>query len=197
MRLTLSCLICLAVFAAGGALAAKKDKPKDSAAKPALIGTYGEWKVYHSGEGKAKICYTLAEPKAREPAEAERGKAYAFISQRPAEHVRNEISFVMGTELAAEAKEKDKEKPKKGARKEAPATPTLTLGEDEYDLAPKGSDLWIKNPAEEAKIIEAMRKGGSVVIKAAARKGGRLSDTYALAGFRQAIDKAVKDCAGN
>ncbi len=201
MKLAASLLAC-AVLIAGAvdASAAKKDKEKakDVSSKPALVGSYGDWKVYHTGSGKSKICYLLAEPKSREPADAKSEKAYAFISERPAEHVRNEVSFVMGFEVAnaADLKEKRKgHKPKKG-ESEAGFDPTATIGDSQFDLAPKGSDLWVKNPAEESKVIEEMRKGANLVIKAASKKGRKTTDTYSLTGFSQAIDKALKDCPG-
>jgi len=53
-----------ALAIASGALAAtKKDKETDSPAKPELVGTYGDWSVYQSANGKARICYALATPK--------------------------------------------------------------------------------------------------------------------------------------
>jgi hypothetical protein len=204
MRLAASLLAC-AVIMLGvvDASAAKKneDKAKDAASsKPALVGSYGDWKVYHTASGRSKICYLLAEPKSREPDDSG-AKAYAFISERPAEHVRNEISFVMGFEVATavdsnakDAKDKKKSrKPKKGDS-ESSAAPKLTIGDDEFDLAPKGSDLWVKNTADEGKVIDVMRKGSNLVITAATKKGRKTVDTYSLAGFSQAIDKALKDC---
>jgi invasion protein IalB len=198
MKLAASLLACAILLAgAADASAAKKDKDKakdaPSSTKPALVGSYGDWKVYHSAAGKTKICYLLSQPKKRDPDDANREQAYAFISERPSEHVRNEISFVMGTDLIAAGEEKKKpKKPKKGDAEAA--SPTVAVGDAEFDLAPKGSDLWIKNPAEEGKVIEEMRKGANLVIKAAARKGGHVIDTYSLSGFSQAVDKALKDC---
>src|SRR6185437_13121902 len=90
MKLAASLLACALLIAGGvDASAAKrvKEKAKDVSAKPALVGAYGDWKQYHTASGKSKICYLLAEPKSREP---DGPKAYAFISERPAEHVRNE-----------------------------------------------------------------------------------------------------------
>ena len=203
MRLAASLLACVVLIAgAVDASAAKKDKDKDkdkdSGGKPALVGSYGDWKVYHSGAGKGRICYLLAEPKAREPDDSKRDKAYAFISERPAEHVRNEISFVMGFDVGAgsEAKEKKKEKKsKKDDDEEAGVAPTAAVGEAEFDLIAKGPDLFVKNPAEEGKVIDEMRKGVTLVIKATAKKGHPSTDSYSLSGFSQAIDKAIKDCA--
>ena len=201
MRWAASLLAC-AVFAAGiaDAAAAKRDKKepaKDASAKPALVSSYGDWKVYHSATGKTKICYVLAEPKKRDPQGDGGEKSYAFISERPAEHVRNEVSFVMGFELATAEDLKDKKKDhKKGKKPDAAdsAAPTAEIGDAAFDLAPTGGNLWVKNPAEEGKVIDEMRKGASLVVKAASRNGRLATLTYSLAGFSQAIDKAIKDC---
>lgn len=197
MKLAASLLACAALFAgAVEASAAKKEKDKDATSKPALVGSYGDWKVYHSASGKARICYLLAEPKSRDPDDPKRDKAYAFISERPAERVRNELSFVMGFEVAIAAEAKDKKRKAKKGEDDESASPTAEVGDSEFDLAPKGNDLWIKNPADESKVIDEMRKGATLVIKAAPRKGRPTTDTYSLSGFTQAVDKALKDCPG-
>ena len=184
----------------------KKDKKeKDPPAKPALVASYGDWSVYQSISGKNRICYALATPKERAPEDAKRDPAYAFISERPSERVRNEVSFVMGYEVGgAEAEKpakdpKDKKKPDakdKKARAEA-AGPTATVGEAAFDLLPKGSDLWVKNPAQESQLIDEMRKGAQLKITAASKKGNATIDTYSLSGFKQAIERALKDCPGS
>jgi invasion protein IalB len=201
MKLAASLLACAALLVGVvDASAAKKDKEKEKtekvdSSKPALVGSYGDWKVYHSASGRAKICYLLAEPKTREPDEEKRDKAYAFISERPAERVRNEVSFVMGFEVATAADLKDRKHDKKAKKADAdPAAPTVVIGEAEFALAPKGNDLWVKNPAEESQVIDEMRKGSSLVIKAIPKRGRATTDTYSLTGFSQAVDKALKDC---
>jgi invasion protein IalB len=200
-----SFLVCAALaLGVGAAQAAKKEKEKDreqeASAKPEKLGTFGDWSVFHSGAGKAKLCYVLAEPKTREPQDDKDTKAYAFISERPAEKVRNEISFVMGFEVAtgsAPAESKDRKKSKKSRKDDeaaAPPSPTAAVGDEEFDLIPRGNDLWVKNPAEEGKVIEEMRKGASLVIKVGSKRGRQATDTYSLSGFSQAVDKALKDC---
>jgi len=204
--------VCLA-FAAGSAAAetkaADKDKTSAPAAKPALVGTYGDWSVFQSLTGKSRLCYTLAQPKDRAPADLKRDPAYAFISERPGEGVRNEVSFIMGFDVATpspagdakdepdkkDAKEaKDK---KKDAKKEAEiVAPTAVIGEATFDLLPKGANLWVKNAAKENELIAEMRKGAKLQIKATSKKGNVTTDTYSLVGFGLAIDRALKDCPG-
>ena len=201
----------IAVLLACGALAlslpaladSKKDKKdKDAAAKPALVATYGDWSVYRSDSGKGRLCYTLASPKSRDPDDAQRDPGYAFISERPAEQVRNEVSFVMGFDVAAPeaAKSDDKgahdknDKAKDKKAKSPLVAPTATIGEVEFELLPKGADLWVKNPAKESQLIDEMRRGKELKIRASSKKGAVTVDTYSLTGFKQAIDRAAKDC---
>ena len=41
---------------------------------------------------------------------------------------------------------------------------------------------WVKNAAEEAKMIETMRKGADMVIKATTSRGTQTTDTFSLKG---------------
>ena len=80
--------------------ATKKTDKKDDATKPALVASFGDWNVFVGQAGKGRICYTLAQPKSREPSSLNRDPGYAFISDRPAEGVRNEVSFIMGFDVS-------------------------------------------------------------------------------------------------
>ena len=189
--------LCLAVFAFSADAAPKpaKDKPKDPpAAKPSLVGSYGDWSVYQSQSGKNRICYTLAQPKGRDPEDLKREAAYAFISERPAEGVRNEVSFIMGFDVGASGAEDAKDKKKAKKKDSDPVAPTAVIGDASFELLPKGADLWVKNAAKESDLIAEMRKGSKLVIKASSKKGNTTTDTYSLSGFSQAIDRALKDC---
>ena len=206
--------------------AATKSTEKKEAAKPNLVGSFGDWNVFVGQAGKGKICYVLAEPKTREPAGVKREQGYAFISDRPAEGVRNEVSFIMGFEVAGgaaatkddktdekagkadskaakskaktDAKGKAEAKGKSEAKaKTAPAiAPVATVGDQSFDLLPKGANLWVKNAARESALIAEMKKGVTLEVKAAATKGGETTDTFSLTGFSQAMDRLAKECPG-
>jgi hypothetical protein len=153
------------------------DVKSDEAGKPVQTANYGDWGAYLAQQGaKKKTCYALAQPKDREPTKLKRDPAYIFISSRPAENVHNEISIIMGFSM------KD--------NSEAQAD----IGGSHFELIAKGSNAWIKNPAEEAQFIEAMKKGSKLVIKAASSKGNTTTDSYSLAGLSQALERVQKDC---
>jgi len=53
---------------------------------------------------------------------------------------------------------------------------------------------WVKNAAEEAKLLDTMRKGADVVIKATTSRGTQTTDTFSLKGIGQAVDRASQEC---
>ena len=96
-----SALLPPAVAATKAAKPAPKSGAKEEASKPSLVATFGDWNVFVGEVGKGRICYTLAQPKSREPSSLTRDPGYAFISDRPLEGVRNEVSFIMGFDVAS------------------------------------------------------------------------------------------------
>ena len=156
-------------------LANASDKKEDTAAgKPVQVATFGDWGAYLA-KGKAKTCYALASPKERKP-DAKHDTAYVFIADRPGEKVHNEVSIIMGFAM----------KETGGAQ--------AKIGSESFDLVAKGANAWIKNPAEEAKFVEALKHGGKLIVKAPAVRGLVTTDTYSLTGLKPALERVTKDC---
>ena len=201
-----SALLPPAVAATKAAKPAPKSGAKEEASKPSLVATFGDWNVFVGEVGKGRICYTLAQPKSREPASLTRDPGYAFISDRPSEGVRNEVSFIMGFDVSggdtAESKTdaKPSEKPSKSDAKSktsaAAAAPVALVDQASFEMLPKGGNLWVKNAAKEGALIAEMRKGVKLAIKAASLRGHQSIDTYSLGGFAQAMDRLQKECPG-
>jgi invasion protein IalB len=53
---------------------------------------------------------------------------------------------------------------------------------------------WIKNAAEETRLVESMRKGADLVVKGVSARGTQSSDTYSLKGLAQALDRVGQEC---
>jgi hypothetical protein len=200
-----SALLPPAVAATKAAKPAPKSGAKEEASKPSLVATFGDWNVFVGEVGKGRICYSLAQPKSREPAGLTRDPGYAFISDRPSEGVRNEVSFIMGfdvsggdtAESSSEAKpEKASKSSAKSKTSAAAAAPVALVDQASFEMLPKGGNLWVKNAAKESALIAEMRKGAKLVVKAASLRGHQSIDTYALGGFSQAMDRLQKECPG-
>lgn len=168
--------------AAKGAKSAPTAK-QDAAAvaggvEPTLVGQFGTWGAYVAAPGGRKVCFALAKPSSMKtnPPNRPRDPAYAFISTRPAERVNNEVSIMIGYPL------------KPGSEG------SLEVSGNRYAMYTQGDGLWIKNAAEEEKMVEALRRGGDVVVKGVSSKGTETTDTYALKGLAQALDRLAQDC---
>ena len=63
-----------------------------------LLGQFGDWGAYRATPGGKKVCFALSKPtKAEtEPAGRKRDPSYAFVSTRPAEKVKDEVSMIVG-----------------------------------------------------------------------------------------------------
>ena len=129
--------------------------------EPTLIGQFGTWGAYTASPNGKKICFALANPASSKtnPPGRPRDPAYAFISTRPAEKVVNEVSIMIGYQL------------KPGSES------TLEVGGAHYAMYTQGDGLWIKNAAEEERMVDAMRKAADVVVKGVSAKGTETSDT--------------------
>lgn len=107
------------------------------------------------------------------------------IATSPAEQARVAIIFDRGGprrgQLAAQL----------GQPVAAGSAVMLTLGEQPFMLTGRGRFGWSRGPAQEAAIIAAARVAPRLRIEARSPSGGRLIDTYLLAGAPGAIDAAA------
>ncbi|NBU45750.1 MAG: hypothetical protein EBS37_17065, partial [Betaproteobacteria bacterium] len=70
----------------------------------------------------------------------------------------------------------------------------LTIGASKHALVTKGTSAWLKNAAEDNSVVELMKKNKTMTVKTSSGKGNATTDTYALAGLGQALDRIKKEC---
>ena len=175
-NLTRSTFVLLAAIAfAAPALAQGKKNPAEQAV---LLGQFGDWGAYRASPGGKKVCFALSKPTAAvtEPANKKRDPSYAFVSTRPSEKVKNEISVIVGY-------------PQKSGHDASAA-----IGSANYVLYTQNDGAWVKNAAEEPKMVEAMRKGHDLIVKSESNSGTKTTDTYSLKGISEALDKVAEEC---
>ena len=147
-------------------------------AEPTLIGQFGTWGAYTATPNGKKVCFALAKPASSKtnPPNRPRDPAYAFVSTRPSEKVVNEVSIMIGYAL------------KPGSDS------TLEVGGASYAMYGQGDGLWIKNAAEEERMVDAMRKAADATVKGVSAKGTETTDVFSLKGLSQALDRLAQDC---
>ncbi|RXT26926.1 MULTISPECIES: hypothetical protein [unclassified Bosea (in: a-proteobacteria)] len=160
---------------------ASKPQPAKTAAaggqgQALLLETAGKWQAFSSQQGRSKICYALSKAETRIPANLKDVEGLLFISSRPGEGVRNEISLVMNFDLKEDVEHQ------------------AIIGNDRFALIAKGQNVWLKNPAEEGRMLDALRKGAGLEIKGTSKRGNPTSDKYSLAGISQIVKRAEDAC---
>ena len=60
---------------------------------------------------------------------------------------------------------------------------SVAVGGAKFAMYTQNDGAWVKNAAEEAKLIDTMRKGADVVIKATTSRGTQTTDTFSLKGI--------------
>lgn len=161
--------------------AAKKNTAQAAAVgggQPTLLGQFGEWGAYTANSGGRALCYAIAKPtsSATQPAGRPRDPVFILIATRPTENVRNEVSIQIGYPF----------KPGFEA--------TVDIGSNKYAMFTQNDGAWVKNPAEEARMVEAMRKGSDLVVSGESGKGTKSTDRYTLRGLGQALDRVAQEC---
>jgi Invasion associated locus B (IalB) protein len=154
------------------------EPPAVAGVQPSLLGVFGDWGAYAASPGGKKVCFALAKPAKSEtaPPNRPRDAAYLFVSSRPAEKVKDEVSIIIGYGFKANT------------------DATLELGGASYAMYTQADGAWIKNAAEEVKLVEAMRKGGDLTVKGTSARGTGTTDMFSLKGLAQALDKVGEEC---
>lgn len=159
-----------------------KSSAKSSARSPTggatLLGSFAGWGAYTASSSGRKICFALAKPSSStsKPAGRPRDPAYMFVTTRPNEKVKEEVSINAGYPF----------KPRSEA--------SLEAGGGRFALYTQGDGAWIKNAAEEGRMVDALRKSAQAVVVGTSSKGTELTDTFALKGLAQALDRIAQEC---
>lgn len=146
--------------------------------QPSLLGQYGDWGVYSGTNSGKKVCFALAQPASSQtdPPNRPRDPIYLFVSTRPAENVRNEVSVIIGYPLRPNA------------------DASAEIDSAKFAMQTQGDNAWLKNPAEEGRLIDAMRKGSELVVTGTSTRGTETTDRYSLKGISQALDRVGQEC---
>jgi invasion protein IalB len=147
-------------------------------AQPTLLGQYGDWGAYTASPGGNKVCFALAKPKTTktEPEGRKRDQSYVFVSTRPADKVKNEVSVIIGYPFKTSS------------------DATAEIGTAKFAMYTQNDGAWIKNVGEEARMVDAMRKGADLTVKGTSGRGTQSTDQYSLKGLAQALDKIEQEC---
>lgn len=141
-----------------------------------LVANQGAWSLYADKSTPKQVCFIASQPQAVEPIGANRGPIYFYISAWPKDGVKTEPSVKVGYPVNST---KDM---------------TVTIGTDTFNLFAKGERGFVSDPTEELKLVEAMKKGATAIVRATSTRGTDTTDTYSLSGITAALNKMTETC---
>ena len=141
------------------------------------MGKHKDWETYVIKSDSGKVCFAQSKPVLQAPKSNKRD-ARLFITFRPNEKIKNEISITAGyvfnkknSILAVSGKNKYK-----------------------FDISQEGF-AWMADPKQEKKMINTMKKGSRIMVKGYNQKGSQTIDHYSLLGFTKAYNATKANCS--
>ena len=110
------------------------------------IGKFKDWESFVLSQDGNKTCFAQSIPVVRAPKKLKRDPSRLFVSFRPAENIKNEISVTNGYEFKLKSPVSAKS------------------GKKSYDLFAKGRFAWVVDSEDELKLNSVVPLNMSVVI---------------------------------
>ena len=142
---------------------------------PRSTGKYKNWESFIAETDKGKICFAQTVPTKRAPASIKRDKSKLFVTFRPTEDIKDEVSITSGHDYKS-------------------STVTASSGKRKYSFFSQKSFAWLLDDQEEKGFIKLMKKATNVIIKARTTNGAETTDHYSMMGFTKAYNTAKKTC---
>jgi hypothetical protein len=142
---------------------------------PRSTGKYKNWQSFVAETDKGKICFAQTVPTKRAPASIKRDKSKLFVTFRPTEDIKDEVSITSGHDYKS-------------------STVTASSGKRKYSFFSQKSFAWLLDDQEEKGFIKLMKKATNVIIKARTTNGAETTDHYSMMGFTKAYNTAKKTC---
>ena len=140
------------------------------------LGKFKDWESFTLSQEGNKICFAQSIPIVRAPKKLKRDPSRLFVSFRPHENIKHEISVTNGYEFKLKAPVAAKS------------------GKKSYDLFSKGRFAWVVDSEGEVKLISTMKKASRLMIIGNTDKGDQTTDHYSMMGFTKAYNTAKKSC---
>ncbi|NNJ66950.1 MAG: hypothetical protein HKP54_02825 [Boseongicola sp.] len=140
-----------------------------------------DWAVFEGDEPKE--CWAVTAPKETvntrdgRTVSVRRGDILLFVTYRPAQNIAGEVSFTGGYPFAEGS------------------TVTMEVAGSSYELFTEGEYAWPATPADDAKIVTAMKRGANAVLTARSSRGTQTKDTFSLLGATAMIEDAEARCS--
>ena len=141
------------------------------------IGKFKDWETIIINKNNGKICFAQSIPVLQAPKKNQRD-ARLFVSFRPSEKIKDEISITAGYEFNT----KNSISAKSGKKRY------------KFDISQEGF-AWMADNKQEKKMIKTMKKGTRIMVTGYNQEGSQTIDHYSLLGFTKAYKASKANCS--
>ena len=145
------------------------------ASMPRSTGKYKNWESFVAETDKGKICFAQTTPTKRAPNSIKRNESKLFVTFRPSDSVKDEVSITSGHDYKT-------------------STVTAASGKKRYSFFSQKNFAWLLDDQEEKNFIKLMKRATNLIVKARTIKGAETTDHYSMMGFTKAYNTAKKTC---
>ena len=143
---------------------------------PRSTGKYKNWESFVAETDQGKICFAQTIPTKRAPGAIQRNQSKLFVTFRPTESIKDEVSLTSGHDYKS-------------------SSVTASSGKRKYSFFSQKDFAWLLDDQEEKKFIKLMKNATDLIVKARTTKGAETTDHYSMMGFTKAYNTAKKTCS--
>ena len=145
-----------------------------------------DWSIFV--EDNPKECWGVSKPQETintrdgRIVSVRRGDILLFVNFRPESKVNGQLSFTGGYPFA------------EGSNVTIRVLRNSDTDGIKFALFTEGEWAWARSDEDDAKIVNAMKKGAKAILTARSARGTKTQDTFSLMGFTAAIEDAENRC---
>ena len=168
---TLRSMTVIAALLAGAGMAGAQETTN-------VVGTEGDWTAFAADNPRE--CWAVSPPRSTvntkdgQQVEVTRGDIRLYVAYRPGQE--GEVSFAGGYPFAPDS------------------TVEIDVGGQKFNLFTEGESAWTGSPAEDAKLVAALRGGSTAIVTGRSSRGTTTKDTFSLAGITAMTNTAKERC---
>lgn len=145
------------------------------------VATKTEWTVFV--EDNPKECWGVSVPtetvntRDGRVVAVNRGDILLMVFYRPSDNAAGHVAFTGGYPFREDSKV------------------SVEISGTEFAMFTDGDWAWPESPADDARLVAAMKRGVNAVVTGVSSRGTTTKDTFSLLGFTAAVEDAEKRCA--
>ena len=142
-----------------------------------VVKAFSAWTLYSHKGSPGDICFITSQPRETKPADVQRERAYFYVSSWRKDGIRSQVSVLLGYDLVDQA------------------SITVTIGSKSFKLFAKNDKGFVGDATNELQLVDAMKRGNFMTVKAKTKDGTETIDTYSLIGATAAVNSLTGGCS--